>query len=139
MLYQEILICLGGLVMMIQEESFLWTHQKPWLILIILSSGNLEENALTFLIYWRCNVYQVLSIWRVPWYPDLVEVFYHNLRFEDGIMKYRVKGVNIKIDYFIWMLFTGLEAKGALSHLPNSDLNMNLKKCDLYSNWRRFP
>lgn len=73
------------------------------------------------------------------WYPDLVKVFYNNLKFVDGDIKSRVKGVDVFIDDFIWMLFTSLKAKGVHSYLSNSEFNLNLKKSDLYLSWIRIP
>ncbi|WVY91747.1 hypothetical protein V8G54_037261 [Vigna mungo] len=71
--------------------------------------------------------------------PDLVEVLYQNLKFVNDGTRTRVKGVDIEIDDFIWILFTRLEAKGELSHLSNSEFNVHLKKSDMYSSWRRSP
>lgn len=69
------------------------------------------------------------------WYPDLVKVFYNNMKIIDGEIKSRVKGIDIYIEDFIWMLFIGLEVKGVFSHLGNSKYNQTLKKRDLSSSW----
>ncbi|KOM55259.1 hypothetical protein LR48_Vigan10g115100 [Vigna angularis] len=63
-------------------------------------------------------------------YPDLVQVFYHNLKVVDGVICSRVKGVDIKIDDEIWLSFTSLKAEGFMSHERNSELNQwtNKKK-----------
>ncbi|KOM31376.1 hypothetical protein LR48_Vigan01g093100 [Vigna angularis] len=73
------------------------------------------------------------------WYPDVVRVFYHNLNIVNVDIHSRVKGINIHIDNFIWMLLTRLEAEGASSYLPNSEINQSLRKRDLYKSWLRFP
>ncbi|WVZ20074.1 hypothetical protein V8G54_007396 [Vigna mungo] len=88
-------------------------------------------------------LYNLAKAMALPYHLSLKkikkEVFYHNLVFEDGGMKSRMKGVDIVIDDFIRMLFTRLEAEGAYSHLSNSEHNMSLKKNDLYSCWLRLP
>ncbi|KOM50180.1 hypothetical protein LR48_Vigan08g100700 [Vigna angularis] len=45
-------------------------------------------------------------------YPDLVEVFYPNLRVLNEVIHSRVKGVNIAINDDVWLLVVGLKAKG---------------------------
>ncbi|KOM34748.1 hypothetical protein LR48_Vigan02g089800 [Vigna angularis] len=44
-------------------------------------------------------------------YPDLVEVFYTNLRVVNGVIHSRVKGVNIIIDDNVWLDIVGLKAE----------------------------
>ncbi|KOM55221.1 hypothetical protein LR48_Vigan10g111300 [Vigna angularis] len=72
------------------------------------------------------------------WYPNLVRVFYNNLKFVDGVIQSRVKGVNVHIDNNVWLQVAGLKAEGLFSHLRNSETNMWLKKRDVYRNWLRF-
>ncbi|KOM55845.1 hypothetical protein LR48_Vigan10g173700 [Vigna angularis] len=45
-------------------------------------------------------------------YPDLVKVFYTNLRVVNGVIHSRVKGVNITIDDNVWSDIAGLKAEG---------------------------
>ncbi|KOM55600.1 hypothetical protein LR48_Vigan10g149200 [Vigna angularis] len=72
-------------------------------------------------------------------YPDLVQVFYHNLKVVDGVMCSRVKGVDIKIDDEIWLSFTGLKAEGFMSHERNSKLNQWTNKKKIYKEYLRSP
>ncbi|KOM34772.1 hypothetical protein LR48_Vigan02g092200 [Vigna angularis] len=46
------------------------------------------------------------------YYPDLVKVFYTNLRVVNGVIHSRVKGVNITIDDNVWSDIIGLNAEG---------------------------
>ncbi|KOM54835.1 hypothetical protein LR48_Vigan10g072700 [Vigna angularis] len=73
------------------------------------------------------------------WYPDLVRVFYKNMRNIDGVLHSREKGVNVHIDNDAWFELAGLKAEGLFSHLWYSETNRWLKKKDVYSNWLRFP
>ncbi|KOM55793.1 hypothetical protein LR48_Vigan10g168500 [Vigna angularis] len=73
------------------------------------------------------------------WYPNLVTVFYNNLRITNGVLQSRVKGVNIYINNDVWQQIAGLKAEGIFSHIPNSETNRWLKKRDIYINWLRFP
>ncbi|KAG2380590.1 uncharacterized protein HKW66_Vig0248980 [Vigna angularis] len=72
-------------------------------------------------------------------YPDLVQVFYHNLKVVDGVIRSRVKGVDIKIDDKIWLSFTGLKAEGFMSHERNSELNQWSNKKKIYKEYLRSP
>ncbi|KOM37638.1 hypothetical protein LR48_Vigan03g102000 [Vigna angularis] len=72
-------------------------------------------------------------------YPDLVQVFYHNLKVVDGVICSRVKGVNIKIDDEIWLSFTGLKAEGFMPHERNSELNQWTNKKKIYKEYLRSP
>ncbi|KOM43009.1 hypothetical protein LR48_Vigan05g061300 [Vigna angularis] len=72
-------------------------------------------------------------------YPDLVQVFYHNLKVVDGVICSRVKGVNIKIDDEIWLSFTGPKAEGFMSHERNSELNQWTNKQKIYKEYLRSP
>ncbi|KOM37246.1 hypothetical protein LR48_Vigan03g062700 [Vigna angularis] len=65
-------------------------------------------------------------------YPDLVEVFYTNLRVVNGIIRLRVKGVNITIDDNVWSHIAGLKAEGLDSHIRDSESNRSL-------NFLRYP
>ncbi|BAT82061.1 hypothetical protein VIGAN_03200500 [Vigna angularis var. angularis] len=51
------------------------------------------------------------------WYPDLIKVFYANLRVENGIICSRVKGVNNKLDEGISSMIVGFKLGGHKSHL----------------------
>jgi len=45
-------------------------------------------------------------------YPDLVKVFYANLKFNNGILKTSVKGVEMEITRQTWKDVAGLRQKG---------------------------
>ncbi|KOM55906.1 hypothetical protein LR48_Vigan10g179800 [Vigna angularis] len=72
-------------------------------------------------------------------YPDLVEVFYKNLRVVSGVIHSRVKGVNITIDDNVWSHIAGLKAKGLDSHICDSESNRWLTKRAIYVNCLRYP
>lgn len=57
------------------------------------------------------------------WYPDLIKVFYVNLRVENGIICSRVKGVNIKLDEGIWSTIVGFKLGGYKSQLGMLGIN----------------
>ncbi|KOM56067.1 hypothetical protein LR48_Vigan10g195900 [Vigna angularis] len=58
---------------------------------------------------------KTLAVTRVQmkgdWYPDLVRVFYNNLKNVNGDIQLRVKGVNIYIDNNVWLQVAGLKAE----------------------------
>ncbi|KOM43179.1 hypothetical protein LR48_Vigan05g078300 [Vigna angularis] len=72
-------------------------------------------------------------------YPDLEQVFYHNLKVVNGVICSRVKGVDIKIDDEIWLSFTSLKAEGFMSHERNSELNQWTNKKKIYKEYLRSP
>ncbi|KOM28597.1 hypothetical protein LR48_Vigan553s002600 [Vigna angularis] len=72
-------------------------------------------------------------------YPDLVEVFYTNLRVVNGVIHSRVKGVNITIDDNVWSHIAGLKAEGLDSHIRDSESNRWLTKRAIYVNCLRYP
>ncbi|KOM47466.1 hypothetical protein LR48_Vigan07g117000 [Vigna angularis] len=71
-------------------------------------------------------------------YPNLVEVFYANLRVVNGVIHSRVKGVNITIDDNVWLDIGGLKAEGLDSHVRNSESNRWLTKKTIYINYLRY-
>ncbi|KAG2384652.1 hypothetical protein LR48_Vigan10g123600 [Vigna angularis] len=72
-------------------------------------------------------------------YPDLVQVFYANLKVVDGVICSRVKDVDIKIDDEIWLCFTGLKEEGFMSHERNSQVNKWTHKKKIYMDCLRYP
>ncbi|KOM55609.1 hypothetical protein LR48_Vigan10g150100 [Vigna angularis] len=72
-------------------------------------------------------------------YPDLVEVFYTNLRVVNGVIHSRVKGFNITIDDNVWSHIAGLKAEGLDSHIRDSESNRWLTKRAIYVNCLRYP
>lgn len=71
------------------------------------------------------------------WYPDLVRIFYHNLKLENGDIHSRVKGVDILICNDTWEQVIGLKAEGVSPLLPTSEENVLLKKKEIYKGWLR--
>ncbi|KOM43425.1 hypothetical protein LR48_Vigan05g102900 [Vigna angularis] len=59
-------------------------------------------------LYWKNIKYEMKGYC----YPDLVEVFYTNLRVVNGVIHSRVKGVNITIDDNVWLDIVGLKVEG---------------------------
>ncbi|KOM52111.1 hypothetical protein LR48_Vigan09g077000 [Vigna angularis] len=72
-------------------------------------------------------------------YPDLIEVFYTNLRVVNGVIHSRVKDVNITIDDNVWSHIVGLKAEGLDSHIRDSKSNRWLTKRAIYINCLRYP
>ncbi|KOM57537.1 hypothetical protein LR48_Vigan11g057000 [Vigna angularis] len=72
-------------------------------------------------------------------YPDLVKVFYTNLRVVNGVIHSRVKGVNITIEYNVWSNIAGLKAEGLDSDIRDSESNRFLRKRAIYINCLRYP
>ncbi|KOM47932.1 hypothetical protein LR48_Vigan07g163600 [Vigna angularis] len=72
-------------------------------------------------------------------YPDLVEVFYTNLRVVNGVIHSKVKGDNITIDDNVWSHIAGLKVEGLDSHIRDSVSNRWLTKRVIYVNCLRYP
>ncbi|WVZ20518.1 hypothetical protein V8G54_007840 [Vigna mungo] len=53
-------------------------------------------------------------------YPNLVGVFYNNLKVISGDIHSHVKGVDIVISNDTWLQVAGLKDEGRMSHLPDS-------------------
>ncbi|WVZ25281.1 hypothetical protein V8G54_003825 [Vigna mungo] len=69
-----------------------------------------------------------------PWYPDLIKVFYANLNVVDGIITFRVKGVDVKLDGEIWSSIVMFCPGGVKSHHGFLGLN----KISLYQACLRY-
>ncbi|KOM57560.1 hypothetical protein LR48_Vigan11g059300 [Vigna angularis] len=72
-------------------------------------------------------------------YPNLVEVFYINLRVLNGVIHSRVKDVNITIDDNVWSDISRLKVEGLDSHIRDFDLNKWLTKSSIYIKCLRYP
>ncbi|KOM51872.1 hypothetical protein LR48_Vigan09g053100 [Vigna angularis] len=72
-------------------------------------------------------------------YPDLVKVFYTNLRVVNGVIHSRVKSFNITIDDNVWSDIPGLKVQGLDSHIRDSESNRFLTKRVIYINCLRYP
>ncbi|KOM40887.1 hypothetical protein LR48_Vigan04g108500 [Vigna angularis] len=70
-----------------------------------------------------------------PWYPNLVRVFYSNLKISDGTLCSRVKGVEIKLTKDVWTSITGFRPKDEKCHLVIEGMN----KFSMYQNFLENP
>ncbi|WVZ14809.1 hypothetical protein V8G54_012375 [Vigna mungo] len=52
-----------------------------------------------------------------PWYPEIVKVFYCNLKISDRTLCYKVKGVDIKLTNEVWTEIKGFKLNGEKCHL----------------------
>lgn len=52
-----------------------------------------------------------------PWYPELVRVFYYNLKISDGTLYSKFKGVDIKLANEVWTKVAGFKLGGEKCHL----------------------
>ncbi|KOM47928.1 hypothetical protein LR48_Vigan07g163200 [Vigna angularis] len=71
-------------------------------------------------------------------YPELVEVFYNNLRLVNGDIHSQVKGVNIIINNDVWLLVARLKAEGCMSHIKDSLHNKRTTKKHIYRDCLRY-
>ncbi|KOM54833.1 hypothetical protein LR48_Vigan10g072500 [Vigna angularis] len=71
------------------------------------------------------------------YYPDLVRVFYYNLKSQNGIVHTRVKGVDIILDNDIWTNVAHLSLFENAMHVPNDFGEFN--KILAYRSFMRNP
>lgn len=69
------------------------------------------------------------------YFPDLVKVFYVNLKVVDGLIYSRVKGVDIKIDEAMWITIARFHPEGLKSYQGIPRIN----NMGFYKNFLRFP
>ncbi|KOM34541.1 hypothetical protein LR48_Vigan02g069100 [Vigna angularis] len=69
------------------------------------------------------------------YYPNLVKVFYTNLKAERNCLVSKVKGVTINIVEAIWGIIAGFQSRGLKSHLGITSLN----KVNIYNDCLRNP
>jgi len=50
---------------------------------------------------------------KLPYYPELVKVFYYNLKIQDGIISSEVHGISMIIDQSLFFSLTKLPSQGA--------------------------
>ncbi|KOM29409.1 hypothetical protein LR48_Vigan662s000600 [Vigna angularis] len=72
-------------------------------------------------------------------YPELVGLFYNNIKVVDGNIHSRVKGVNIVINNDTWLPVVGLKDEGRMSHLPICLQNRWTKKNQMFKDFMRYP
>ncbi|KOM34565.1 hypothetical protein LR48_Vigan02g071500 [Vigna angularis] len=122
------------------RERFLrWKRIKIVVPHMYLKLDLFEKEGFHFPEWIKTQGLSTLVQMKAKWYPNLVRVFYNNLKNINGDIQSRVKGVNIYINNDVWLQLIGLKAEGLFSHLRNSKTNMLLKKKDVYRNWLRFP
>ena len=69
-------------------------------------------------------------------YPDLIRVFYTNLKFEGNNLVSHVKGVDMEITYDVWTAVAGLKySSTALDLVPHQVLLLILKKVNMLMIW----
>ncbi|KOM38108.1 hypothetical protein LR48_Vigan03g149000 [Vigna angularis] len=74
---------------------------------------------------------------RGHYYPDLVRVFYYNLKAQNGIVSTRVKGIDIILDHDIWTNVAHLPILANNLHVPNDFGDFN--KILAYRSFMRNP
>jgi len=67
-------------------------------------------------------------------YPDLVKVFYANLKFSNGILKTSVKSVEMEITGQTWKDVAGLRQRGVKFAKVKLVQWMNSTKCNTSTN-----
>jgi len=65
-------------------------------------------------------------------YPDLIRVFYTNLKFEGNNLVSHVKGVDMEITYDVWAAVTGLKYVGMRINKGNIGVVENFNKVQYY-------
>ncbi|KOM26953.1 hypothetical protein LR48_Vigan347s000700 [Vigna angularis] len=68
-------------------------------------------------------------------YPNLVKVFYSNLKKEGNCLTSRVKGANISIDPLIWKYVAGFQEGGMKAHLGI----LGFYKTEIYNSFLKNP
>ncbi|KOM47825.1 hypothetical protein LR48_Vigan07g152900 [Vigna angularis] len=74
---------------------------------------------------------------RGRYYPDLVRIFYFNLKVRDGIFQTRVKGVDILLDNDIWTIVAKVPVLENSQIIPNDFAQFN--KIAVYQSFLRNP
>jgi len=65
-------------------------------------------------------------------YPDLIRVFYTNLKFEGNNLVSHVKGVDMEITYDVWTALAGLKYSGLRINQGNLDVVEDFNKVQYY-------
>ncbi|KOM48203.1 hypothetical protein LR48_Vigan07g190700 [Vigna angularis] len=72
-------------------------------------------------------------------YPNLVNVFYINLKVVNGDIHSRVKGVDIVINNDTWLQVANLINEGRMSHLPDCLQKRWTRKTQMFKDCMRIP
>jgi len=65
-------------------------------------------------------------------YPDLIQVFYTNLKFEGNNIVSHVKGVDMEITHEVWAAVTGLKYDGLRINIGNIGVEEDFNKIQYY-------
>ncbi|KOM43543.1 hypothetical protein LR48_Vigan05g114700 [Vigna angularis] len=98
-------------------EFLRWTEFKHIVPHKYLNLDLFEKEGFHFQEWIETQGLSTLVHMKGDWYPDLVRIFYNNMRNIDGVLHSRVKGVNVHIDNDVCFQLAGLKAKGLFSHL----------------------
>jgi len=72
-------------------------------------------------------------------YPDLVNVFYTNLKFDGDSLISHVKGVEIVITNYVWVVVAGLKLSGLRINRGNLGIVEEFNKMQFYKNCLKNP
>jgi len=72
-------------------------------------------------------------------YPDLIRIFYTNLRFEGKNLVSHVKGVDIEITHDVWAAVTGLKYAGLRINKGNIGVVEDFNKIQYYKSCLKNP
>jgi len=71
-------------------------------------------------------------------YPDLIQLFYTNLKFEGNNLVSHVKGVDMEITYDMWTAVTGLKYAGLRINKGNLGVVEDFNKVQYYKSWLNY-
>jgi len=72
-------------------------------------------------------------------YPDLIQVFYTNLKFEGNNLVSHVKGVDMEITHEVWAAVAGLKYAGLRINTGNIGLVEDFNKIQYYKSCLKNP
>jgi len=72
-------------------------------------------------------------------YPDLLQVFYTNLKFEGNNLVSHVKGVDMEITHEVWVVVAGLKYVGLRINNGNISVVENFNKIQYYKSCLKNP
>jgi len=68
-------------------------------------------------------------------YPDLIRIFYTNLKFEGNNLVSHVKGVDMEITHDVWATVTRLKYDGLRINKGNLGVVEDFNKVQYYKSW----
>ena len=72
-------------------------------------------------------------------YPDLIRVFYTNLKFVDNNLVFHIKGVDMEITHEVWTTITGLKYVGLRINKGNICVVEDFNKIQYYRSCLKNP